>query len=213
MEAEIRSDTRYEEETFEGLTALPEEISDSVFLECRFLRCSLAETVFRTCRFPGCTFESCDLSLARIPGCDLTSARFVDSKVIGVDFTAADWHAPRIGGPIAFQRCALDHSTFLGLRLQGATFLESRAREADFREANLARADFRGTDLEGALFTATDLTEADLSAARNYAIAPGENTLRKARFSLPEALSLLHGLDIVLVPDPDDLETDPEGLR
>ena len=42
------------------------------------------------------------------------------------------------------------------------------------------------------------LTEADLRGARNYHVAPGENVLTKAKFSLPEAISLLYSLDIDL---------------
>jgi hypothetical protein len=72
------------------------------------------------------------------------------------------------------------------------------ALDVDFREADLSQADFAGTDLTGSLFSNTNLTEADLSDARNYHIAPGQNVLTRAKFSLPEALSLLYNLDIAL---------------
>ncbi len=39
---------------------------------------------------------------------------------------------------------------------------------------------------------------ADFRGARNYAIAADLNTLKQAKFSLPEAVALLHGLDIIL---------------
>ncbi len=71
--------------------------------------------------------------------------------------------------------------------------------DVDFRETDLAQANFKGTDLADSLFVATDLTEADLSQARNYRIDPSQNIVKKAKFSLPEAMSLLYGLDIVLV--------------
>jgi fluoroquinolone resistance protein len=73
--------------------------------------------------------------------------------------------------------------------------------DVDFREADLRQADFGGTDLSQSLFGNTDLAEADLSRARNYRIDPAHNSLRQARFSLPEAMSLLHSMDIVLVED------------
>ena len=73
--------------------------------------------------------------------------------------------------------------------------------DVDFRETDLSQADFAGTNLCDSLFLATDLTEADLSQARNYQIDPSQNTVRKAKFSLPEAMSLLYGLDIVLVEE------------
>ena len=68
--------------------------------------------------------------------------------------------------------------------------------DVDFREADLSKADFSGTDLTGAQFGRTNLTGANLESARNYRIVPAENTLKGARFSLPEAMSLLSGLDI-----------------
>jgi uncharacterized protein YjbI with pentapeptide repeats len=63
------------------------------------------------------------------------------------------------------------------------------------------QANFTGTDLTDSLFLTTDLTEADLSSATNYQIDARQNTIQNARFSLPEAMSLLHGLDIELVEE------------
>lgn len=40
---------------------------------------------------------------------------------------------------------------------------------------------------------------ANFIGARNYAIDPTQNTLKKAKFSLPEAMSLLRSLDIELI--------------
>jgi hypothetical protein len=42
------------------------------------------------------------------------------------------------------------------------------------------------------------LTQADFTGATNYAIAASLNTLKKTKFSLPEAMSLLYSLDIIL---------------
>ena len=49
-----------------------------------------------------------------------------------------------------------------------------------------------------------NLTEADFTGAKNYAIAPGMNTLKKTKFSLPEAMSLLYNLDIKLTEYDDE---------
>jgi len=43
-----------------------------------------------------------------------------------------------------------------------------------------------------------NLTRADWRGARNYALRPIDNTLKKARFALPEAIALLYGLDLEL---------------
>ena len=47
-------------------------------------------------------------------------------------------------------------------------------------------------------FNHTNLTEADFSDATHYNISAVDNTLKKTRFSLPEAISLLYSLDIIL---------------
>lgn len=43
-----------------------------------------------------------------------------------------------------------------------------------------------------------NLTKADLRQAKNYSIRPDSNKIKKAKFSLPEAMLLLYGLDIEL---------------
>jgi uncharacterized protein YjbI with pentapeptide repeats len=80
-------------------------------------------------------------------------------------------------------------------------FRECVAKNVDFRETNLSQAIFSGTDLSESLFSNTDLSGADLSLARNYIIDPIQNNVKQARFSLPEAMSLLYSMDIILDED------------
>jgi uncharacterized protein YjbI with pentapeptide repeats len=133
-----------------------------------------------------------------LPESVFTSAFFVGSKLIGVNWAQADWSPLELGKPIQFSKCALNHSTFIGLDLEGLQVLDCNAVNVDFREANLTYADFSRSDLSESLFIHTDLSEADLSQARNYVIDPGINNLKKAKFSLPEAMSLLYNMDINL---------------
>jgi uncharacterized protein YjbI with pentapeptide repeats len=179
----------------------PAQLLSNEFYDCTFIRCSLAKAVIRNCRFINCLFQECDLSLVQVPGSAFSVTRFEDSKVMGVDWTQADWAATRLGDPIAFYKCAISHSTFIGLRLRGIQIRDCVAVDVDFREADLSKANFAGTDLSESLFSNTNLTEANLSSARNYRIAPAQNTLKQAKFSFPEAMSLLYSLDIVLTED------------
>ena len=201
MSTAIRSQTHYTDQIFRDTVHTQEHIASSEFIDCRFIRCSFAESVFSSCRFISCTFQSCDLSLAQVPGCTFSNTRFKDSKVIGIDWTQADWSAPTLGDPIGFSKSTLNHSTFIGLSLRAIEVRDCSAVDVDFREADLSQADFTGTDLSNSLFANTDLTAADLSRARNYHIAPHQNTLKGAKFSMPEAMSLLHNLDIDLIED------------
>jgi uncharacterized protein YjbI with pentapeptide repeats len=123
---------------------------------------------------------------------------FEDTKIIGVDWTEAAWPKGKFLDPITFSKCVINHSTFIGLSLPEIRIIECIAHEVDFREADLSQADYAHTDLAGSLFINTNLSQADFTHARNYTINAGLNTLKKTKFSLPEAMSLLHSLDIVL---------------
>ena len=75
---------------------------------------------------------------------------------------------------------------------------ECIAREVDFSGANLTKAAFTRADFLDSRFVDTNLSGADFSHASNYAINPTVNRLKKAIFTLPEAMSLLAAFDIVL---------------
>ena len=199
MSTGIRSQGHYTDQVFEGLNLEHAQLVASEFYDCTFIGCAFAECVFRTCKFINCIFQRCDLSLVQVPGSIFSRTRFEESKLIGIDWTRGDWAATRLGDPIGFITCAISHSTFIGLGLPQIQVRDCTALDVDFREADLSQADFAGTDLSGSLFSNTNLTEADLSAARNYHITPDQNVLKRAKFSLPEAMSLLYSLDIDLI--------------
>jgi fluoroquinolone resistance protein len=197
----IKSRIDCTEQIFRDMRLDHEEIVSSEFHDCVFVGGSFVESVFRRCRFVTCVFRECDLSLVRVPQSTFTGVRFEECKLVGVNWTEACWPTARLGRPLSFSKCSISHSTFLGLRLQGIEIRDCVAQDVDLREADLSGAEFGLTDLSGSLFGGTDLSRADLSRAINYLIDPGKNVLTQARFSLPEALSLLHGMDIVLVED------------
>lgn len=199
MSATLSDQTRHHDQRFRNLDLAGLRLVDSEFHDCHFEACSLAESVFHGCRFVGCTFDECDLSLVQVPGTSFSATRFVDSRVIGVDWTTADWSGVSLGQPIGFESCALNHSTFIGLSLPGIQIKACLAADVDFREADLSKADFSDSDLNQSLFANTNLSKADLRTARNYHIVPEQNTLKGARFALPEAMSLLFNMDIELV--------------
>ena len=201
--------TEYLEQTFQDIDWSHRELISKEFIDCVFQGCTFLETVFTRCKFIHCTFKHCDLSLLRVPGTLFTNATFQDSKVIGVNWTEASWSGGKLARPLKFSNCAISHSTFIGLNLREITIRECVARNVDFREADLTQANLTGTDFTDSLFINTNLTKADLTRARNYHINATLNKIEKARFSLPEAIALLHGLDIVLVDQDLDTEAVP----
>jgi uncharacterized protein YjbI with pentapeptide repeats len=198
LTALISSKTRYTDQVFKELQLDGIQILSSEFFDCVFSDCSFAKSVFQKCRFVNCAFQGCDLSLAQVPQSIFSSARFEDSKIIGINWAQADWPIAGLGKPIIFIKTAISHCTFIGLSLKGIQVKECVAVDVDFREADLSQADFAGTDLSKSMFSNTNLSEADLSQTRNYLIDPAQNVLKGAKFSLPEAMSLLYNMDIIL---------------
>jgi uncharacterized protein YjbI with pentapeptide repeats len=84
------------------------------------------------------------------------------------------------------------------LKLPGIKLIDCEAKEVDFIETDLTNGVFKKTDLENSQFFKTNLSGADFSSARNYSIDVRNNILKKTRFSMPEALALLDGLDIII---------------
>jgi len=198
---EIISSSQYNDQTFDGLTQSNEFVNLCSFYECRFTNSSFAETNFQNCRFVQCEFDSCDLSLTQFPFCVFSGVQFKDSRLIGIDWTRADWNTSSLGKPMMFYKCNISHSTFIGLKLNSISIAGCTAHDVDFREADLSETNFDGTDLSESLFLNTNLSKADFSDARNYGIPPRKNALKGAKFSLPEAMSLLFNLDIVLMDE------------
>jgi fluoroquinolone resistance protein len=203
LSAPICTQAHHADQVFKEVHLERGQLVSCEFYDCVFIRCSFVESVFRNCRFVNCVFGHCDLSLVQVPESTFSSTRLESSKVIGVNWTQAAWPTTGLGNPIGFFKSAISHSTFIGLSLRGIQIKGCVAVDVDFREADLSQADFAGTDLSKSMFGNTNLTEADLSRARNYHIDPGQNVLRQARFSLPEAMSLLYSLDIVLTEGED----------
>jgi uncharacterized protein YjbI with pentapeptide repeats len=195
--------TEYTAERFKGLRQRGSTIAGKEFVECTFKNCDFHEAVFSACKFIECAFIHCDLSLAHVKACTLREVSFEDTKMLGVNWTEA-----ATVKYVSFARCALNHSVFMGLDLRRTPLVECVAHEADFTEADLTEADCRRTDFTGSRFLRTNLTKADFRHATNYVISPSLNTLKKTKFSLPEAVGLLYALDITL-DEPEDPVDDP----
>ena len=195
----LASGESYDGELFRQLAQPAVTIERSRFEGCRFVSCNFAETQFSSCRFNDCLFEDCDLGLTGFQYCDMSLVELHGCKCIGVNWTTIEGMGLTTGAPFSFNDCQLNHSTFLGMKLEKLVIRGCTAHEVDFRECELISADFSNTDLSNSLFQKTDLSKANLSSAKNYAIAPQFNTITDAKFKLPEAMALLYALDIKLL--------------
>jgi len=201
----LTTEQEHYDQVFERVHWTQGEVLTGEFTDCMFVKCGFEAAEISHSRFSNCTFRECNLSLVQIPGSSFPSTRFEKSKLIGIDWTPGNWSQTEFNQLEGFFDCVLSHSTFIGLKLSGIHIENCIAHEVDFREADLTKVNFQGTDLVKSLFGNTNLTQADLSRARNYHIDPGDNNLKKAKFSLPEAMALLYSMDIELIEKDDSV--------
>lgn len=193
------SNKEYVDQIFDDLEFESGELSGTLFTDVRFRGCSFSETAFRDCRFNNCLFDDCELSLLKVEGSHFRDVRFDRCRLLGVDWTAAAWPRLHLAAPISFRECVTDYSTFIGLALPKISFRDCRATDVAFSDSDLTEADFRGAILTKSRFDGANLTRANLEGATEYTIDLTSTNIRQARFSFPEAISLLYSLDIVLV--------------
>jgi uncharacterized protein YjbI with pentapeptide repeats len=142
-----------------------------------------------------CVCESCNFSNADFTDTKLQTVVFRECKLLGVDFSKCS----KFLFKIEFENCTISQTVFSRLDLGGMSFAGSRIIECDFLDTNLRKCSFENADLSGSVFRNADLREASFVGAKAYAISPGANRLKGAKFSFPEALSLLHEFGVEIV--------------
>jgi fluoroquinolone resistance protein len=193
------ADSLIEDAEIKGQDYAGKEIKFKEIIDTKFIRCTFTDAFFNECRFKNCAFIQCDLSMMRVKSSRFADVQFEKCKTVGINWTEASWEKGGFFRLIDFDDCALNYSSFFGLKLHKMKMTKCTALEVDFGEADLTGAVFSHTDFSGSIFMHTNLTEADFVNAANYTISAKNNTLKKTKFSLPEAMSLLRSLDIVLV--------------
>jgi uncharacterized protein YjbI with pentapeptide repeats len=187
------------EQIFEGLAFDSQAIEGISFYDCTFQECSFRESILRSCKFNNCHFKNCDLALANVEASVFSCVHFGYCQLIGINWAQANLPTKRLHKPFDFHNCVLNYSVFLGLNLKGVEIIRCIAKGVDFSDANLSEANCQHSDFKESRFANTDLSQADFCHASSYQIDAAANKLKKTRFMLPEALSLLHSLDIELV--------------
>ena len=158
-----------------------------------FNNCSFVDCKFEKCKFINCKFNGCMISAITPTDSRFVEVSFSNSKVMGFDWTRAQQIRE-----ICFKNCQINYSNFRLLKLPKLRVIDCEAKETDFTESDLREGVFTNTDFERSTFSKTNLTKANFQGAKNYFIDARYNTIKKAQFSLPEALSLLRGMDVVI---------------
>ena len=185
--------SNYYQQKFTKITLSKETIKEVEFEGCEFNECSFVDCKLEKCSFINCKFNGCMVSAINPLNSRFVEISFSNSKVIGFDWTKTQ-HIQEI----CFENCQINYSNFRMLKLSKIKMVNCEAKEVDFTETDLSDGVFTNTDFERSIFSKTNLVKANFKGARNYYIDVRSNTVKKAHFSLPEALSLLDSLDVVI---------------
>ena len=184
------------EQSFSSLSCPSITVEDKIFEGCRFINVNIPESQFIRCKFIDCEFSNCNLSAVQFKSSSFSNITFFESKATGINWTMLNWPHIRLSSPFQFYNSIISHSSFYDLELQELVIEACIAHDVDFREADLRRANFKLTDFEKSQFIHTNLSAADFTEAHSYSIDPTQNDIKKAKFSLPDAIHLLDGFDI-----------------
>ena len=116
---------------------------------------------------------------------------FENSKLLGIS-----WSSCVEPFDVKFDTCNISQNSFHLLDLRKMKFIDSLISDTGFEECNLEAAIFDKCDLEQTVFISNNLQKVNFERSKNYLIDPKYNDIRKAQFSLPEALSFLSLLPI-----------------
>lgn len=181
----------YLNENFSAMEFSNSVLKDTEFTDCSFDKMNFEKTAFKYVRFENCTFSNCNLSLIKITACRFIDCRFTACKMIGIN-----WQEAEAPVEIMMEGCKLDYSIFYGLDLRRIEIRDSFATEVNFENADLSKGKFNGTDFSLSKFKNSNLSFSDFREATNYDINPEFNRIKKAKFSMPEAMTLLQCFDI-----------------
>ncbi len=188
----FQNDHSYERELFDQKDCT-EILEQCTFYGCVFRNSSFQATRLVECVFDECEFVDCNLSLLEIVGSVFTGVRFTNCKLLGID-----WSSPGGFFSASYSGCNMGNNAFTDMNLKKLVFSSCVLGSASFYNCNLQRAVFDDCDLAESQFYRTDLSYADFRTSRNYYVNAETNILKQTRFSLPEAVSLLANLDIVI---------------
>lgn len=182
----------YEDETFEQLQMINEDLSKKEFVECTFRHCDLSEADLSGSDFIDCHFLDSNLSMMQVTGTGFKNVDFENCKILGVDFQVCSDFLLQL----AFKECQLDFSNFHQMKLSQTPFINCRMESVELQEADLSGAVFTGSSMLNAQFYSTNLEGSDFRETIAYIINPNQNRVKGAKFSLEGVAGLLQQYQI-----------------
>lgn len=186
----------YEEHKFEGLKLENETIADKNFVECSFIDCVFDSCKLINCSFSGCMFEKCSVMNPKAEYTKMSFSEFIGCNLVGVywqDMVPSGKYAGAIG---RLQDCHLKYNTFSEMRFNKFDFSGTEISRSMFAKCELVESSFKNCGLQDTEFFQCDMRKADFRNALGYKIDIMTNKLKAAKFSYPDAFSLLDSLGL-----------------
>lgn len=162
---------------------------------CVFENGDVSDVDFSGFVFNTCVWVDCNMSLIKTNKTAFRNNKFIRCKMLGIHFN----HCNSFGLSFLFEKCLLQHSSFVGVKMKKIKFIECNLQEVDFSESDLAAAEFHHCDLYRATFDNTNLESADLHTSFRFTIDPEINRVKKTKFSLEGLKGLLEKYDLNIV--------------
>lgn len=185
----MESPTSFEDMNFKTLDNI--SLEGREFVSCAFTGINFTELRLKKAKFIECSFKECNLSNVDLMACSFRDVDFDQCKLVGVN-----WSALSSIFELRFHDCHMDYSVFQELKLPNTIFEKCLLRDADFHGSDLRKARFTESDLSSCFFSRCNLEGADFREAKNYSLNLNDNKVRKAKFSLPEAVELFRHFEI-----------------
>ena len=181
-----------EEESFANINFAEIELLGHDYENCKFFNCNFTNANLSAINFIDCEFNVCNFSLTNLTSTGMRDIKFNDCKLLGLHFNTCN----NFLFAVSFNNCVLQLSSFYKLKIKKTIFRSTQLEEVDFTEADLSGSVFENCDLYKTIFQKTILQKVDFRTAINYSINPEQNSIKKAKFSLPDVVGLLNNYNI-----------------
>ena len=184
----------YADRTFTRLDGAVRDFVQAEFEHCTFAGCDFSYADLSHAFFSECLFRECRMVVPGLSAVHLRKAVFDGCLLSGLDFG----QCVKAGFGVSFVRSRLDNCSFYELKMPGTRFDDCELTGCLFAESDLTGASFDGCKLPATDFDRCRLERADFRTATEFAIDPGRNMLRRAKFSPYNLAGLLavYGIEI-----------------
>lgn len=190
------SEQYYENHKFEGLTLENELLERYEFIDCTFVGCTVEHCKLLNCVFSDCKFEKCSVANIEVKDSRMVFSEFVSCNLVGIDWLTL-LPDGKFAIPISkLQSCHLKYNTFTEVKFNKFDFSGTEIVRSMFAKCELGGSNFRRCKLNETEFFQCDIRKADFREASGYQIDIMTNKMKAAKFSYPDAICLLDGLEL-----------------